>query len=286
MKPAVKPFLFAALIALSLVLAACSGPKATSGGGGNGGGGGGGSSTFTVGGTVTGLTGTGLVLQNNGGDNLAINASGSFTFKTALTSGSAYLVTVSTQPSSPTQVCTVTNGSGTITANVTNVQVSCQTATISIGGTVTGLKGTGLVLQNNGGDDLTITADGSFTFKTLLVTNAAYKVTIKTQPSSPAQNCTVSNASGTATANVTNVQVVCPIPTFNIGGMVVGLLGNGGGIELQDNGGDNLAITGNGAFTFATPITFGGAYNVTIFIEPTSQTQLCVVAGGAGTATA
>src|SRR5438034_1104322 len=115
MKPAVKPFLFAALIALSLVLAACSGPKATSGGGGNGGGGGGGSSTFTVGGTVTGLTGTGLVLQNNGGDNLAINASGSFTFKTALTSGSAYLVTVSTQPSSPTQVCTVTNGSGTIT---------------------------------------------------------------------------------------------------------------------------------------------------------------------------
>ncbi len=277
MKPTVKTFVFAALITLSLVLAACNLHHPSSGGGG--------STTLTVGGTVTGLTGTGLILQDNGGDNLTISASGSFTFKTALTTGNAYLVTVSTQPSNPTQVCTVTNGSGKISANVTNVQVSCQTGTISIGGTVTGLKGTGLVLQNNGGDDLTITAAGSFTFKTLLVTNATYNVTIKTQPSNPAQNCTVSNATGTATANVTNVQVVCPIPTFNIGGMVVGLLGNGGGMELQDNGGDNLTITGNGAFTFATPITFGGAYNVSVFIEPTSQTQLCVVAGGAGTST-
>ena len=43
--------------------------------------------TFTVGGSVSGLTGSGLVLQNNGGDNLTIATSGNFTFAMALASG-------------------------------------------------------------------------------------------------------------------------------------------------------------------------------------------------------
>ena len=42
-----------------------------------------------------------------------------------------------------------------------------ETKTYTIGGTVTGLTST-LVLQNNGGDDLTRTADGAFTFATAL----------------------------------------------------------------------------------------------------------------------
>jgi uncharacterized protein (TIGR02145 family) len=81
-------------------------------------------STYTVGGTVSGLTGTGLVLQNNGGDNLAISSNGAFTFATPLANGTGYAVTVLTQPSG--QNCIITNGSGTISgANVTNVAVAC-----------------------------------------------------------------------------------------------------------------------------------------------------------------
>ena len=96
-------------------------------------GGGGGTSsapmiTYTVGGTVTGLSGSGLVLQVNAGSNLAISAAGAFTFTGGLGSGAAYSVTVATQPSSPTQNCVVTNGSGTVgSANVTNVAVVCTT---------------------------------------------------------------------------------------------------------------------------------------------------------------
>ena len=78
---------------------------------------------FTVGGTVSGLSGT-VVLQDNGGDNLSLSANGSFTFATALAGGAAYSVTVGTNP--PGQICTVANGSGTIAAaNVTNVAVTC-----------------------------------------------------------------------------------------------------------------------------------------------------------------
>jgi hypothetical protein len=82
--------------------------------------------TVTVGGNVSGLTGTGLVLQNNGGDNLSISVNGDYTFATPLESGDTYAVTVLTQPSSPSQVCTVANGSGAIgVENVTDVDVNC-----------------------------------------------------------------------------------------------------------------------------------------------------------------
>ena len=81
---------------------------------------------FTIGGTVSGLAASGLVLRNNGADNLSISANGPFTFATALTSGSSYSVTVFSQPSG--QTCTVSSGSGTVgSANVTTVVVSCGT---------------------------------------------------------------------------------------------------------------------------------------------------------------
>lgn len=83
-------------------------------------------SSYTVGGTVSGLSGAGLVLQNNAGNDLTVSANGSFTFSTSIVSGRAYAVTVKTQPSGPAQTCTVANGSGNVgSGNVTNVQVNC-----------------------------------------------------------------------------------------------------------------------------------------------------------------
>ena len=79
--------------------------------------------TYTVGGTISGLTGD-IVLANNDGDPLSLSANGNFTFATALANGAAYNVTIPISTS--TRTCTVTNGSGTIAAaNVTNVVVAC-----------------------------------------------------------------------------------------------------------------------------------------------------------------
>ncbi|MEP7302711.1 MAG: beta-propeller fold lactonase family protein [Caldimonas sp.] len=77
----------------------------------------------SIGGSVSGLTGAGLVLQNNAGDNLAVAASGPFSFTPGVAPGSAYAVTVLSQPSG--QSCAVQNGSGTASAAVSNVVVSC-----------------------------------------------------------------------------------------------------------------------------------------------------------------
>ncbi len=75
-------------------------------------------------------------------------------------------MTVKTQPTGPTQTCAVTAAAGTVGgANVTNVAVTCTTNKYTVGGSITGLTASGLVLENNAADDLTVTAAStSFTF--------------------------------------------------------------------------------------------------------------------------
>src|SRR5258706_8985373 len=228
--------------------------------------------TYTVSGTVSGMLGTGMVLTNNGGDNRTVNANGSFTFATAWPATFPYSVQIQTQPSSPAQTCTVFSGSGTISGNVTDVQVTCAN---TIGGTVSGASFT-VVLQNNGSDDKS-TRNGNFTFATTLTNGAPYNVTVLS--SNPVQQCTVANGGGTANGNVTNVQVVCK---DTIGGTISGLSGT---VVLQNNGGDDKTITNsNGPFVFATPINTGATYNVTVLTQPSVPAQTCTGANGSGTA--
>src|SRR5207245_7427714 len=138
-----------------LALSACSGR-----GDGGGGTGPGPASSFAIGGTTSGLSGT-VVLQNNGGDNLTISVNGGFTFAAALINASPYAVTILAQPAG--QTCTVASDAGTVNgANVTNVTLTCSAIAFSVGGTVSGLSGS-VVLQNNGGDNLTISANGRMT---------------------------------------------------------------------------------------------------------------------------
>jgi hypothetical protein len=89
--------------------------------------------TYSVGGTVSGLSGL-VVLQDNGGDNLTLGANGSFAFPTQLASGAAYSVSVKTNPTG--QVCTVSNGTGYVgTSNVTTVTVTCTSSTTTASAT-------------------------------------------------------------------------------------------------------------------------------------------------------
>jgi hypothetical protein len=279
------------VILAAFLVAGCSGVKGSS----TGGGGGGATGSLTIGGTVAGLTGTGLVLQDNGVDSLTVTAGATkFTFKTAVASGGKYAVTVQTQPTNPAQTCAVTTGTGSASANVTSVAVTCTTnpVTATIGGTVSGLvvPGSSVILQNNGGDSLTITANGGFTFKTAVTgPTDAYAVTVLTQPTSPNQICTVASGSGTASANVTNVAVTCVL-SYTIGGTVTGVVGTG--LVLQNSSDlEQLPISaanGNQTFTFKNFVPTGTAYTVTIFAQPTGPTQTCVVtpSTASGTATA
>jgi hypothetical protein len=277
MKHALKILSFASLATILFLMSACSGvPASSTGGGGTTG-------PFTISVTVTGLTGSGLVLTNNGTDALAIATSGTTAFKTAIALNGAYSVVVQTQPTVPQQTCTVANGTGTATANVT-VTVTCATGVNTIGVQVITLLGKGLVLQNNGGDNLTVNAPGTYTFATPVALGNAYNVTVLTQPTSPSQVCTVTNPSGTVAGNVGNITVTCSTGTLSIGGSVSGFAG-GTGLVLQDNLGDNLAISANGNFTFAMLLPNNTPYSVSILTQPTGPAQQCTVANASGTTT-
>ena len=234
--------------------------------------------SYSIGGTVSGLTGTGLQLQNNGGNTLSVTKNGTFTFSTKLVGGSAYDVTVSTQPTG--QTCTPSKNTGTVgSSNVTTVVITCTSPTYSIGGTVSGLTGTGLQLQDNGGNTLSVTANGSFTFSTQLPSGSTYDVTVFTQPTG--QTCTPSDNTGTVgSSNVTSVVITCTASaSYSIGGTVSGLTGTG--LQLQDNGGNTLSVTANGSFTFSTKLPSGSTYDVTVSSQPTGQT--CTPTDNTGT---
>src|ERR1700728_4760669 len=188
------------------------GANGTIGAGGTGSSSSGGTPTsYSIGGNVTGLLGAGLVLANNGGNILPIAGNGVFNFSNRAAGGSTYAVTVYTQPTDPSQTCTVANGSGTVvSANVITVSVTCTSNLYTVGGTLTGLNGTGLVLQDNGGANLTVSANGTFTFVTQVASNQPYAVTVSAQPAGPAQLCRVTNGTGTVTtANITTVTINC-----------------------------------------------------------------------------
>ena len=89
--------------------------------------------TYTIHVEVIGLAGTGLVLQDNGINNLAVSASGEVAFTTQIADGATYSVTVLTQPSSPTQVCSVIDGLGYVNGFDVIVEVSCGTVGTALG---------------------------------------------------------------------------------------------------------------------------------------------------------
>jgi len=255
--------LLVAIAAFTLALVGCGGGGATGGTGGTGGTAGIPPLTYTIGGTLTGLAaGQSIVLQDNGGDNLTVSANGTFTFATGVATNSTYNATVLTQPTNG-QVCKVANGgSGTVSnINVTTITVDCSS---SISGYLVGLaSGQSVVLQDNGGDDLTINANGAFTFATPLFAPSTYNVTVRTQPAN-GQACSVmpnSSTSGSSgvgtvsTASITTVRISCA-SVFTYAGSGVA--------------GEGDATGGEAAFTSPSGTAFDAAGNLYVLDSTTN----------------
>jgi hypothetical protein len=173
--------------------------------------------SFTVSGTVSGLTGTGLVLQNNNADDNTVTANGSFTFTTTIVTGLNYAVTVKTQPNTPTQTCYVNNGSGTMgSANVTNVNIFCSPTFLPSSGAV----GTIVTLV---GTDLTATQSVSIGGKAAIVVNSSTNMlTAMVMPGAVTGAVSVTTAAGTTTIPGKFTVSATGIPAKQQGSKLVG----------------------------------------------------------------
>jgi hypothetical protein len=226
--------------------------------------------TYSIAGTVSGLApGASLVISDNAGDALTIDANGTYVVSGRVVFNGRYTITITSQPIG--QTCSVAHYSGSgITADVGSVDVTCSADTYTVAGSVVGLaNGQSLALSNNGNDALAVNADGSFTFATPVPYNGSYAVTVGTQP--VGQTCTVSNGSASAVvANVATISVTCSINTFTISGTVTGLkVGNQ--ITLNNNGADAVIVPADGSFSFKTPVALNSAYAVTVTTSPAGQ---------------
>ena len=220
--------------------------------------------TYTIGGTITGLTGT-VVLRNNGGDNLSTASNGSFAFATPLNNSASYAVTVFTQPSG--QTCVVSNGSGTVSsANVTNVSVACTTddvtPSVRSAGSPSGAQATGTT-----GVTLTLTTDETATCKYGTTPSTAYGSIASTFATTAATSHS-QNISGLTNGSSYNYYVRC-IDTatnantddYTISFSVASASGGGGGSSRPTTPNPALPSTSL-AFTNIKLVTEGSTYYV------------------------
>jgi hypothetical protein len=155
---------------------------------------------------------------------------------------------------------------------------------VYISGTAYGVTKTGLVLTNNGGDDLAVNSSGYFVFSKLVETDAGYNVEVKSVPSNveKKEDCVVTNGSGKAVFSVTDIGVVCKIRSHALGGTIIGLAGAPNLVLV--NGSDRKEITpaGTATQTFAmTPVSEDTPYGISILRQPDGRT--CTVEKPSGT---
>jgi hypothetical protein len=204
--------LFNASFLMLLFLVGCgadSGPATNAGGGWTG------AAAHTIGGTVTGLDpGEQMVLTLNGDATHAITVGSNtaFTFSQSVVSNGTYTVAIASTPAG--KICSVNNGTGTgLLVNIGNISVTCSTLGYTVSGMVSGLVSglgaqTTLLLNGDISNPVVQTNDGVFSFSQPIALGATYTVTVGTQPTD-LKYCQVSHASGTATAAVNNVTVIC-----------------------------------------------------------------------------
>jgi hypothetical protein len=168
----------AALTLCATTLAACGGSDGGS---------------IPLSGSISGLNRGGLVLTNKGKDLSLPTAVTTFTFADLVANDSEFEILVKTNPNG--QVCTPSNNKGRANYySYTQTIITCTTDLYTLGGTVNGLKGAGLVLAN-GSITVAVPAGAlAFTFGKTVPNQLPYGVTVLAQPAG--QTCTVQKGAG------------------------------------------------------------------------------------------
>lgn len=255
------------------------------------------SGLYALGGQVSGLRGE--ITLSAGKSTLTVKQLSSsgverFVFPNGLAYGEAYNVAVVSQPAG--QYCDVQNSAGVMPANDSDaIIIVCQTAAVTVGGTVTGLVGAVDVRLStaDGNEDLTV-QQSNFEFSTRLAEGQSYRITVLTQPE--AQTCATdeSESAGTVTGEKPIVvNVTCGARTFPISGVVNGLTSTlalslrtqtessrqaGGQSEVPQ---EEIDVTG-GSFAFSNTLEIGDSFEVTIARQPTDQ--ICTIENAVGVA--
>lgn len=241
---------------------------------------------YTIGGNISGLTGTGLVLKLDGRDSLAITASDtSYVFPNAQPDWTTHTVSIETQPAG--QICSVTNDSNWISGtNIGNADIICGPGPYTIGGYAAGVAAAGLSLKLNNTEILDVPASGSFVFSSLFATDMDYSVKIVSHPSK--QQCNIVNSAGSnISSSISNIIVDCRSTDYSVAVNVAGY-SSSSPLMLQLNGAEIMQVSSNTtSFSQLNPVAFASrlkdadTYSVSIAGQPAGQ--VCSLTNPSGT---
>jgi len=252
--------------------------------------------SFSLGGFLAGYNAEGLVLENNQTDDLAIAENNFFQFNNPLIDNSQYSVRVKTHPKNPGQICDINGNEGVIDgADVNSIFVNCVDA-FSIGGSISGLEGNGLILENSTNGDLLLidipvnldTQSTQFKLNRSIKAAEFYSLNIKNNPDALSQTCSFDDADKTLGqilfADVNDINITCSTNSFIVSGKVQGLTQNSIGVRLTSNASIyniDLPATGNDIpFLFdALALLDGSSYVISIY-KPAGG-HFCSPEGGA-----
>ncbi len=207
--------------------------------------------TYTISGTISGAGGSGATVALSGAASatIAADASGNYSFGN-LVNGS-YTVTPSKAG------FTFTPASQNVTVNSANVTgVNFSTVTYTISGTINGTGGNGATVTLSGAASATVTADASGNYSFSNLVNGSYTVTpskagFTFTPAS--QNVTVNSASVTG-VNFSTV-------TYTISGTISGTGGNGATVTLSGAASATVTADASGNYSFSNLVN--GSYTIT-----------------------
>lgn len=127
---------------------------------------------------------------------------------------------------------------------------SSSVQTVTISGSIQGFTSGVLVLKNSQ-DTLTLNPTNSYSFQNIAV-GASYSIQVQTNPSN--YTCIVANATGTASANVTNANITCnPLPNISA---LYNMNGKSWTYYVKNDGSDSYQATDSACVS-----TVAGGYN-------------------------
>ncbi len=253
---------------------------------------------YRISGDVSGLTGSGLTLTNNGVDDLVVLPnSTSFTFHTPLYVTVDTNVAIASQPTNPWQTCDFA-GSNTLTGTYSTgdltltTPLTCVTNSFDVYANISGLTYDGLVVNING-TPYTYNAGISITDIVSKLSGESYSLSITTPP--PGQNCVMYGGGSGTIANADIVgQINCSTTNYSAGGSLSGLSGSGLSLEMTGTrNSDSTTYTktvtensGKTSYVMATDLQYGDTItSVSITSQPTSPDQYCSFSSGGTTYT-
>jgi len=161
----------------------------------------------------------------------------------------------------------------------------------TVQGTILNLNNAGLVLTNNGGNDLTVpTGATSFAFSQQIDYGTTYNVAVKTQPAHMTCGWNTTNI-GSAGYNVSiQMTLACDQNAYGLGGQITGLTAGADGkartLTLTNGSTSTLVLSSDSAtsgaldFVFGSTVADGQAYGV-VAVDGNNGLA-CTVANGTG----